>query len=80
MMPKEFKPGWEYIYSNALKQEVAVNIKNGKVYCEDGAIYSSGELKIMDNAKQEITPGIHLVLRIFGGEITFFICKENHNE
>jgi phage gp36-like protein len=54
-----------------------VNIKNGKVYCEDGAVYSLEELKIMDNAKQEITPGVHLVKKIFGGEIIKFIRKEN---
>jgi hypothetical protein len=34
-MPKEFKPGWEYIHSSPLKQEIAVNIKTGEVYCED---------------------------------------------
>jgi phage gp36-like protein len=78
-MPKNFKPGWEYIYSNMLNREVAVNIKMGKAYCEDGTIYSLEELKIMDNAKQEITPGVHLVKKIFGGEITEFIHKETRN-
>jgi hypothetical protein len=71
-MPKEFKPGWEYIYSNVLKQEVAVNIKTGKVYCEDGTIYSPEEIKIMDSAKQEITPEVHHVKKIFGGAIVGF--------
>jgi hypothetical protein len=54
-----------------------MNIKTGKVFCEDGTVYSPEEIKIMDNAKQEITLGIHLVKKIFGGEITDFICKEN---
>jgi hypothetical protein len=78
-MPKEFKPGWEYIYSNELKQEVAVNIKTGAVHCEDETVYSPEELKIMGAAKQEITPEVHLVKRVFGGEIIDFIHKENQN-
>jgi hypothetical protein len=79
-MPKEFRPGWEYIYSNELKQEVAVNIKTGSVYCEDGTVYSPEELKIMGAAKQAVTPEVHLVKRVFGGEIIDFIHKENKNE
>jgi hypothetical protein len=75
-MPKEFKPGWEYIRSETLKQEIAVNIKTEKVYCEDGTVYSSEELKIMSNAKQEITPEVHLIKKVFGGEIINFIHKE----
>jgi hypothetical protein len=76
-MPKEFKPGWEYIYTEILKQEIAVNIKTGKVYCEDGTVYSPEEIKIMDTAMQEIPPEVHLVKKVFGGEITGFIHKEN---
>jgi hypothetical protein len=76
-MPKEFKPGWEYIYSEALKQGVAVNIKTGRIYCEDGTLYSLGEAKIMNAAKQEITPEVHHVKRIFGGSITAVINKKN---
>jgi hypothetical protein len=71
-MPKEFRPGWEYIYSDTLKQEIAVNIKTGKVYCEDKTVYSPEEMKMMDSAKQEITPEIHLVKKVFGGEIINF--------
>jgi hypothetical protein len=79
-VPKEFKPGWEYSYSSELKQEVAVNIKTGKVYCEDGTLYKPEELKIMEGAKQEITLGVHLVKKVFGGEIIDFIHKENQND
>jgi hypothetical protein len=76
-MPKEFKPGWEYIYSNTLKQEAAMNIKTGKVYCEDRTLYTLEEIRIMRDAKQGITPEVHLVKKIFGGEIVSFIYKEN---
>jgi hypothetical protein len=79
-MPKEFKPGWEYMHSETLKQEIAVSLKTGKVYCEDGTIYSPEELKLMRNAKQEITLGVHLAKKVFGGEITNFIHKENNDE
>jgi hypothetical protein len=76
-MPKEFKPGWEYIRSDTLKQEIAMNIETGQVYCEDGTVYSPEEINIMDAAKQKITPEVHLVKKVFGGEIVDFICKEN---
>jgi hypothetical protein len=71
-MPKEFKPGWEYIYTDVLKQEIAVSKKTGKVYCEDGVIYSPEEIKIMDSVKQPIAPGVHHVKKIFEGEIVSF--------
>jgi hypothetical protein len=79
-MPKEFKPGWEYLYSGGLKQEAAVNIKTGVVYCEDGTVYSPDEIRTLGAAKQEITPEAHLVKRVFGGVITQFIRKENQND
>jgi hypothetical protein len=76
-MPKEFRPGWEYIYSGALGQEVAVSIKTEKAHCEDGTIYFPEEIKILNSANQEITLGVHLVKRVFEGEIVNFIHKEN---
>ncbi|MDR1903948.1 MAG: hypothetical protein LBQ88_16895 [Treponema sp.] len=79
-MPKEFKPGWTYIKSSGLKQKVAVNNKTGMVYCEDGAIYKPEEIKIMDKAGKQITPEIHLVKKMFGGEITEFIYKEAESD
>jgi hypothetical protein len=79
-MPKKFKPGWDYIYCGELKQEVAINIKTGLAYCEDKTIYKLEEIKIMDNAKQKITPGIHLVKKVLGGERVDFIHKENQND
>jgi hypothetical protein len=75
-MPKEFKPGWEYIYSDSLKQEIAVNVKTGRIYCEDRTQYSLRELEIMKGVQLEITPEIHLVKKMFGGEIVNVIHKE----
>jgi hypothetical protein len=79
-MPKEFKPGWDYLYSNTLKQEVAVNKQTGTLYCEDRTVYSPDEIRTMGAAKQEITPEAHLVKRVFGGVITQFIRKENQSK
>jgi hypothetical protein len=74
-MPKEFKPGWNYGYNNALKQEIAVNVKSGNVYCEDGTVYKPEEIKIMKAAKQKINPEIHLIKKVFDGEIVGFSEK-----
>jgi hypothetical protein len=68
-MPKEFKPGWLYIYSEILKQEIALKLESGRVYCEDGTEYAMKEIDQMDKAGQVIDPGVHLVKRIFKGEI-----------
>jgi hypothetical protein len=75
-MPKEFKPGWEYIYSGSLQQEIAANIKTGSVYCEDGTVYRPEEIAILKAAKQETVPEVHLAKKVFGGEIVDFIHKE----
>jgi hypothetical protein len=76
-MPKDFKPGWEYIHSDTLQQEVALNMRTGKTYCEDKTVYGFREIEVMRDAKQEITPEIHLVKKIFEGEIVNVIHKEN---
>ena len=39
MEEKKRKPGFTYIWSETLKQEIAMNDKTGKVYCEDGTVY-----------------------------------------
>jgi hypothetical protein len=75
-MPKKFIPGWEYFYSDSLKQEIAMHIKTGAVYCEDGTVYKPEEIKIMRAAKLEASPGVHLVKKVFRGEIINFIHKE----
>jgi hypothetical protein len=71
-MPKVFKPGWEYIYSEILKQELAIHIKTGRVYCEDGTQYEPGEIILMDKARAKINPEVHQVKSIFNGTIVEF--------
>ena len=68
-MAKTYKPGFFYINSAILKQEVAMNVKTCRVYCEDGVQYSPREILLFYEADCEIDVGIHLVKKVFGGEV-----------
>jgi hypothetical protein len=68
-MPKEFKPGWEYMNSEILGQEIAIHLESGGVYCEDGVRYSPDEIRIVGNSGAEITLGVHRVKSLFRGTI-----------
>ncbi|GHV91195.1 hypothetical protein AGMMS50268_16980 [Spirochaetia bacterium] len=68
-MPKEFKPGWEYMDSAILGQEIAIHLETGRVYCADGIEYKPEEIAILNNSGAEITPGLHRVKSIFKGTI-----------
>jgi hypothetical protein len=68
-MAKTYKPGFSYIKSAILKQEVAMDIKTGRVYCEDGARYSPREILLFYEADTEIDVGTHVVKKAFGGEV-----------
>jgi hypothetical protein len=63
------KPGFVYIYSEALKQEIAMSEKTGRVYCEDKVQYSPQEIAIMNAAGVEIDLNTHLVKKVFEGEV-----------
>jgi hypothetical protein len=76
IMPKEFRPGFIYIKSAELNQEVAFSLKSGWIYCEDrgpdGKLvnYSPEEMEILKASEsKKITPGVHGVKKIFGGRI-----------
>ena len=68
-MAKTYKPGFFYINSAILKQEVAMNIKTCRVYCKDGVRYSPQEILLFYEAGAEIDVGTHLVKKVFGGEV-----------
>jgi hypothetical protein len=68
-MPKVRKPGWQYIYSDELKEEIALNEKTGWVFCEDGVRYSPKEIELMRSKNMAISRAAHLVKKQFGGEI-----------
>ncbi|GHT90507.1 hypothetical protein FACS1894137_19830 [Spirochaetia bacterium] len=68
-MPKEFRPGWEYMNSAILGQEIAIHLETGRVYCADGVQYQPEEIAIMEKSGAEITLGVHLVKSLFEGTI-----------
>jgi hypothetical protein len=75
-MPKEFRPGFMYIKSNELRQEIAFSLKSGWVYCEEKGPdekfinYSPEEIQMLNaDGTGMITLGVHLVKKVFGGRI-----------
>jgi hypothetical protein len=74
-MAKEYKPGFIYIKSDLLKQEIAMSIKTGVVYCEDlgpdgkNVQYSPKEIEILAAEGGVLSPLVHAVKRMAGGEI-----------
>ncbi|MDR2097677.1 MAG: hypothetical protein LBP37_04075 [Spirochaetaceae bacterium] len=46
-----------------------MNKKNGQVYCEDGVQYSPQEIILLYDTNTEIDIGVHLVKKIFAGEV-----------
>jgi hypothetical protein len=68
-MAKTYKPGFLYFKSGNIKQEIAMNEKTGRVYCEDGAQYSPQEILLFYEAGVEIDAVTHVVKRVFNGEV-----------
>jgi hypothetical protein len=68
-MAKTYKPGFFYLKSAILKQEVAMDIKTCRIYCEDGVQYSPREILLFYDADIEIDVGTHLVKKVFDGEV-----------
>ena len=63
------KPGWTYIYSEELKQNIARHDKSGWVYCEDGTKYSPEEIKKITKNHKCISLQAHIIKKVFNGEI-----------
>jgi hypothetical protein len=84
-MPEEFRPGFIYIKSDELNQEVAFSLQSGWVYCEDkgpdGKLmnYSPEEIEILKASEGIITLGIHRVKKIFGGRIVKYDGSKSDN-
>ena len=79
-MAKIYKPGFIYIKSHALKQEVAWRKKDGRVFCEDGVQYSPQELEIMEAAGVEIDIATHNVKKVLCGEVVKIERATNKNK
>lgn len=65
----EHKPGFTYIFSKTLKQEIAMSNKTGRVYCQDGTQYSAEEVLQLQKTLGEIPLEVHLIKKHFGGTI-----------
>jgi len=65
-MPKK-KGNWTYYFSKALNMEFAHNSITGEVMTEDKVLYSAKEIEILRG--KPISPGIHLLKKIFNGEV-----------
>ena len=60
-------PNWTYMYSEILKQEIAIN-KSGWVFTKDDCKYSPQECSVLYNENLNILT-IHIVKKVFGGGI-----------
>ena len=69
MDEKKRKPGFTYFWSETLKQEIAMNDKTGKVYCEDGTVYTPEEIKVIQQHHGELPLCIHILKNKFKGEV-----------
>jgi hypothetical protein len=68
------KPGFIYIYSDTLKEEIAFSKKTGSLWCEDGVKYSPEEIVILAESGVVIPLQVHLLKKIFkGSEIVRYI-------
>lgn len=63
------KEGFTYIYSETLKQEIALSQKTGILYCADGTKYSKEELSLI--AGTQVPLEAHILKKVFGGTIAF---------
>jgi hypothetical protein len=74
-MAKPLQPGFVYIDSAILKQRIALHEKSGWVFCEEKypngefVKYSPKELQVLYETGEPISLGVHIVKKIFTGEI-----------
>ena len=79
-MIKDKKPGWEYIYSKTLEQDIAYHLATGWLFCSDGTKYSPQELHFLQGVP--IPKLVHDIKRYFNGTIVKVEAteKEQKNE
>lgn len=68
---KKQVPGWTYGHSEVLQQDFAFR-KSGnglELYTEDKTHYTWKEINIINKHGKEIPPQVHLIKKIFEGEI-----------
>jgi hypothetical protein len=70
-------PGFIYMYSEILKQEIALSNKTGIVYCQDEVQYSREEIRLISKDGGKISLDIHAIKKIF--KESEVISNENKN-
>lgn len=68
------KGDWQYIESESLKQTIAFDRNSGWLFCKDGTKYSPEELtRITRNwtRGKELPLEVHILKKIFGGDVIF---------
>jgi hypothetical protein len=63
------KTDWKYFESKILKMKYAVNRRTGELMTEDKVLYDRKELDILIRKKQNISPEIHMIKKIFNGSL-----------
>ena len=79
-MPKERKPGFIYMFSEILNQEIAVSNKTGWVYCEDGTKYSPDELKLLHTIGGFLPLEVHILKSQFKGTLDPEMLREYNSK
>ena len=63
------KPGWKYEYIESLEQYIAINEITNVLYTEDKTRYSPEECKLLCSINCQLPKQIHIIKKIFCGEI-----------
>jgi hypothetical protein len=63
------KNAMSYYYSEILKMQVVLNEKTGEICCEDKTMYTMDEVKMLNTAGMEVDMRVHLLKKVFNGEI-----------
>jgi hypothetical protein len=71
----ERTPGFIYIYSKILKQDIALSEKTGAVYCQGGVKYSPKEIAILDEGGGVLPFQVHMVKKVFQDSEVVLLCR-----
>jgi len=76
----ERKPGFIYIYSEILKQEIALSEKTGVVWCKDGVKYSPQEIAVLAEGGGVLPHEVHIVKKVFNDSEVVRYANGNRTE
>ncbi|MCR4741424.1 MAG: hypothetical protein K5866_00925 [Treponema sp.] len=65
----EEKPGWKYQFIESLGMKIAINEETKVLYSEDKIRYSPEECQLLSKINYQIPLQVHIVKKIFQGNI-----------